>query len=363
MVDGSEFFGNNPGMVSKNLSADMVETVQVYEDLNEDGSPKEEAAKVINLKLKKGKRNGTFGDMMAGYGTRQRYETGLRINNFKNDRKLSFIINGNNTNETGFDFGFSNWHNATNAQRNGGSNDDYFYTYSNTNSGEGNINNKLNAGLTYFNEFSRKRKLSFNVFGNRNRFNSIQASQSVSPINDSTRRSHTDSSVTDGLALAGSFEINYTKEIDSTGDYDFGVYSSLTDRSSTTNSSNIIRLNEQVLNKGVSSIRNTSNSQTSGISGSLTRYLRKNKRYLYSISSNYKLSDNNNRSFQFLENSLDTFNNLNERVTKSNEFLVQAQGRVPVYKKLSFNLSADRWVQNNVSEQLSRNAENRYSNQ
>src|SRR5690606_23287839 len=56
MVDGSDFFGNNPGMVSKNLNADMIETVQVYEDRNEDGSPKENMTKVINLKLKKGKR-------------------------------------------------------------------------------------------------------------------------------------------------------------------------------------------------------------------------------------------------------------------------------------------------------------------
>ena len=64
MVDGSDFFGNNPGLVSKNLSADMIETVQVFEDKNLDGSPKEGASKIINLKLKKGKKNGMFGDVI-----------------------------------------------------------------------------------------------------------------------------------------------------------------------------------------------------------------------------------------------------------------------------------------------------------
>ena len=70
MVDGSDFFGNNPGMVSKNLQADMIETVQVYEPKNADGSPvNDEVKKTINLKLKKNKRNGVFGDALAGYGT------------------------------------------------------------------------------------------------------------------------------------------------------------------------------------------------------------------------------------------------------------------------------------------------------
>lgn len=49
MVDGSDFFGNNPGMVSKNLSADMIETVQVFEEKNEDGSPKATQTKIFIL--------------------------------------------------------------------------------------------------------------------------------------------------------------------------------------------------------------------------------------------------------------------------------------------------------------------------
>jgi hypothetical protein len=362
MVDGSDFFGNNPGMVSKNLTADMVETVQVFEDLNEDGSPKEESSKVINLKLKKGKRNGTFGDVMAGYGTKQRYEAGIRLNNFKNDRKFSFVLNSNNINETGFDFGFQNWHSAYAAQRNGGTNNDdfYYYTYGD-NRGEGNINNKLNSGFTYFNEFSGKRKLSFNIYGNRNNYNSIEASKNISPINDSTQRSNTDSSVLNGLAVSANFDVSFTKEIDSTGEFELGFNTSMSDNRNNSNNTNIIRLNDVLLNKGISSIRNTSGNTRMGLTGNYYRYLRKNKDYMFSLNTNYNMFDNDNRSFQFVENTRDTFNNLNERLTKSNEFLVKLFGKMPVYKKLLFNISADRWVQINASEQLSRNAQNRFS--
>ncbi|MCG5585491.1 hypothetical protein, partial [Klebsiella pneumoniae] len=67
-VDGSDFFGNNPNMVSKNLKADMIESVQVYDDKQEDGTPVEDETKSINLKLKSSKKKGYFGDALLGYG-------------------------------------------------------------------------------------------------------------------------------------------------------------------------------------------------------------------------------------------------------------------------------------------------------
>ena len=61
-VDGKEFFGNDPKLATKNLTADMVESVQVFDDMSEqakftkidDGSKQ----KAINIKLKKDKRKG-----------------------------------------------------------------------------------------------------------------------------------------------------------------------------------------------------------------------------------------------------------------------------------------------------------------
>ena len=161
MVDGSEFFGSNPALVSKNLRADMIDKVQVYDDKDENGVVLPDYTKTINLKLKKGKRIGMFGDAVAGYGTDNRYESGLRINSFKNDRKWSLVANSNNINDRGFDFGFENWHGGSWAQRTGSLSRYVYYSNRNDESNsKGNINDKKDIAFTYFNEYSRKRKIS-----------------------------------------------------------------------------------------------------------------------------------------------------------------------------------------------------------
>ena len=360
MVDGSDFFGNNPGLVSKNLSADMIETVQVFEERNPDGSPKEEASKIINLKLKKGKRNGSFGDLMGGYGSTKRYEGGLRINNFKNDRKVSFIFNSNNTNETGFDFGFENWHEAMNVQRNGSENDGFYYYSGNT--GEGNINNKTSTGLTYFNEFKHRRKLSINVFANRNSYSSISASSSISALNDSSQRFNKDSNNLKGLALGSKLSINFSQEIDSTGEYDFGLTGNVYQNKNTINGINDIRLNTFLLNKGVTTVQNQNNSNNFEVNASYRRYLRKDRRYTFYVASSYKIADNKDQYFQYLQNENDTFNNHNQRNVRSNEWLSKLYMAMPLAKRINLNFSADRWQQSNNSEQKTIAASEKSSN-
>ena len=69
LVDGKEFFGNDPKIATKNLPADAVDKVQVYDKQSdqaqltgfEDGNYE----KTINLKLKKDKKKGLFGKVMA----------------------------------------------------------------------------------------------------------------------------------------------------------------------------------------------------------------------------------------------------------------------------------------------------------
>ncbi len=105
-VDGKEFFGNDPKLATKNLSADMIESVEVYDDMSEqakfnkidDGS----RSKAINLKLKKDKKKGVFGKANAGYGTDNRYDAGLSANFFKGATQVSAIAKVNNTNKIGF---------------------------------------------------------------------------------------------------------------------------------------------------------------------------------------------------------------------------------------------------------------------
>ncbi len=107
-VDGKEFFGTDPKLATKNITADMIESVQVFDDMSDqakftkidDGS----RAKTINIKLKKDKRYGYFGRATAGYGTDDRFESSLSFNRFNGDRKISIVAGANNVNKQPFSF-------------------------------------------------------------------------------------------------------------------------------------------------------------------------------------------------------------------------------------------------------------------
>src|SRR5688572_29015303 len=125
LVDGKEFFGNDPKIATSNLPADAVDKVQVYDRQSdqyqltgfEDGNYE----KTINLKLKKDKKKGLFGKVMAGAGNKERYEGRFNVNSFKGARQLSAIGMGNNTNAEGFSFmDILNFTGAMNQMRQGG---------------------------------------------------------------------------------------------------------------------------------------------------------------------------------------------------------------------------------------------------
>lgn len=126
LVDGKEFFSDDPTVASRNLPSDIVDKVQVTERKSDaarlTGIDDGEEETVINLTVKKGMNNGWFGNVSAGYGTDNRYEAGLNINYFREGNQFSIIGGTNNTNDMGFgdtgrgrfrDFGGSNGINTT----------------------------------------------------------------------------------------------------------------------------------------------------------------------------------------------------------------------------------------------------------
>ena len=106
LVNGKEFFNDDPQAATKNLTADMVEKVQVIDKKSDlailTGVDDGEEETVINLTVKKDMQNGWFGTVKAGYGTDNRYEASLNANYFKNGNQVSIIAGANNINEMGF---------------------------------------------------------------------------------------------------------------------------------------------------------------------------------------------------------------------------------------------------------------------
>lgn len=106
MVDGKEFFSDDPKVSMKNLPASMVENVKAYDKKSDlaritgidDGD--EEA--VLDLTVKKGMKKGWISNTIAGTGSQQRYEGSLMASRFKDDSQFSLIGSANNTNNQGF---------------------------------------------------------------------------------------------------------------------------------------------------------------------------------------------------------------------------------------------------------------------
>ena len=363
MVDGSDFFGNNPGLVSKNLKADMVQTVQVYDDKDIDGVPIEDQTKTINLKLKKGKKNGMFGDVLAGYGTDDRYEAGLRLNNFKNDRKVSFISNSNNINGTGFDFGFENWHGDSYMYRNGSGNSDNYFSSSSSGgddvSEEGNINRKNDVASTYFNEFKKKRKFSFDIGLDNNQFKSTTKSINQNLVNDSTSQKSENNSVLEGNSLDYYISADYTRKVDSTADVSFSLSVGQSKIKNITTDNTIVSSNQLVLNDGFNQLQIEQNRSNIETVYKYSRRARKNKNIRWNIELMGVNDVTQLVNYQFMKQNADTLNIKRFKNRNMQELHAKMGLKFPIYKdKWFYSISSDVYSKGYINSQVSKDAVN-----
>ena len=106
LIDGKEFFSDDPKVASKNLPSKMIDKVQVLDKLSDmakmTGFDDGEEETVINLTVKPGMKQGWFGNAFAGYGSEDRYEGNFMVNRFINNNQLTLMGGINNTNNMGF---------------------------------------------------------------------------------------------------------------------------------------------------------------------------------------------------------------------------------------------------------------------
>lgn len=108
LVDGKPFFNSDPSTTLKNLPAEIVDKVQVYDQMSDqsrftgfnDGNDQ----RTINIITKPNKNNGVFGKFYGGYGylDAHRYSAGASINWFKGNRRISVLAMSNNINQQNF---------------------------------------------------------------------------------------------------------------------------------------------------------------------------------------------------------------------------------------------------------------------
>lgn len=107
MIDGQEFFGDDAAAAMKNLPAEIVSKIQVYDQASDQakftGISDGNEAKALNIVTKAGKSNGQFGKIYAGYGTpNDLYMAGVNVNFFKGTRRFSIVGMSNNVNQQNF---------------------------------------------------------------------------------------------------------------------------------------------------------------------------------------------------------------------------------------------------------------------
>jgi len=104
-VDGKTFFGDDPKAATKNLGAETISKIQVYNESSEQakltGVDDGKREKAMNLELKEEYKKGSFGKLTAAVGTEERWAGRGSFNRFNKKEQLSFIGFGNNINQTG----------------------------------------------------------------------------------------------------------------------------------------------------------------------------------------------------------------------------------------------------------------------
>lgn len=105
-VDGQDFFGEDAAAALKNLPAEVIDKVQVFDRQSDQsqftGIDDGNSQKTLNIVTKAGKNNGQFGKVYAGYGTDQRWAAGANVNVFKGSQRISLIGMSNNINQQNF---------------------------------------------------------------------------------------------------------------------------------------------------------------------------------------------------------------------------------------------------------------------
>ncbi len=218
LVDGEEFFGDDPGIATKNLRADIVKEVEVFDKKSDQavftGIDDGVKDKTINLKLKDNAKKGYFGKVEAGTDFNNYYNNSIMANAFKGKRKLAAYGIMSNTGQTNLDWKDNQNYGADNSNvemmdgggimiTNEGDGDSYY-------NGRGGIPQNWNGGLHYSNKFNNN-KQSVNAGYKVTKVNSPNGERNFT-TNFTGDSSYNSNSVTDGFSSKIKQSLNLTFE-------------------------------------------------------------------------------------------------------------------------------------------------------
>lgn len=176
LVNGKEFFGNDPKIATKNLPKEIIDKIQVTdtrtrseEFTGKAGNPDD---KTINITIQEDKNKGYFARATAGGGTGDRYELSGIGNYFKDKLRVSVLASSNNINSSGFSFDEVFDMMGRNARSftmtSGGGGGSFGINGMNFGNMGGGITKAETAGINFVNEWGKKVELNADYFFGRN---------------------------------------------------------------------------------------------------------------------------------------------------------------------------------------------------
>ncbi|RYF86701.1 MAG: TonB-dependent receptor [Chitinophagaceae bacterium] len=226
LVDGEEFFGDDPGMAVKNLRADAVKEVQVFQKKSDQaeftGIDDGQSKQTINLKLKEDKKKGYFGKIDAAGGLQNdiadRYNTNFMFSSFKGKRKFSSFLLTGNTGQDGLSWQDMERYGSTGEMSmemtdEGGM---MFFSRGGDSDGEPYINTRdgyiknINAGLQYSNKWNDTKTFNISPKFNSQLYDNNKLNFTQTRIGDSLLN---ENATTNSLVDRYNFKTNASYEI------------------------------------------------------------------------------------------------------------------------------------------------------
>jgi hypothetical protein len=106
LMDGKPFYGDDPTAALRNLPAEIIDKVQIFDQKSEQsqftGFDDGNNIKTMNIITRTNMRTGQIGKTYAGYGTDDKYQAGTNFNIFGEDRRISILAQFNNLNQQNF---------------------------------------------------------------------------------------------------------------------------------------------------------------------------------------------------------------------------------------------------------------------
>lgn len=322
LLDGEEFFGDDPKLITKNIRSNMVDKVLVYEKKSDlavrTGVDDGERTQTIDITLKQDMKKGLFGQALAGGGTDKYYAGKAMVNKFKGSEKIAAygIVANDGMVSLGFEDGEKyGVGGSSNVSVDGGSifitsNSEDDFSWDGSYGGNG-VPRALNVGASYSNKFD-KDKHKINVNFQRRQLdvsnNSTVFSQNNLP--DFARIENT-TGYAENNTRNNTANVRYDLKMDSLTDLTVKLGYSKNDRDNFTNSNtkeenlDYTLINEIELKENGTSARENMNANFL-----LTRRFTKERRSLTLSSSITSNSDNSRSNFYSMTEFADATANL-----------------------------------------------------